>query len=258
MFRFLLNTLPRPLLIRLSYVFRLVAPFLYRGDAVECPVCKNSFSKFLPYGSKVALRENVLCPHCLSLERHRLLWLYLNQRTNFFIDNLDVMHIAPEQCFYGPFKKLKNINYYTGDLVSPLAEYHFDLHEIPFEDNKFDVVICNHVMEHVDDDLQCMRELYRILKPGGWAIMQVPIDYSREETYEDSTIVTPEDREKHFWQKDHVRLFGRDYGKRLSKAGFDVKEDRFVEEIDPELREKFRLQDEEIIYFLSKEKGTQI
>jgi len=258
MFRFLLNTLPRPLLIRLSYVFRLVAPFLYRGNEVECSVCKNSFSKFLPYGSDVALRDNVLCPYCLSLERHRLLWLYLNQRTNFFIDSLDVLHIAPEQCFHGRFKSLKNINYFTGDLESPLAEYHFDLHKVPFEVNKFDVVICNHVMEHVDDDLQCMRELHRVLKPGGWAIMQVPIDYSREETYEDSAIVTPEDREKHFWQKDHVRLYGTDYPQRLRKAGFHVKEDNFVKEIDPKLRERFRLQEVEIVYFMTKnEKGTQ-
>jgi len=257
MFRFLLNSLPRPLLIRLSYVFRVIAPLLYRGNAVECSVCKKSFSKFLPYGSKAALRDNVLCPYCLSLERHRLMWLYFNQRTNFFTDNLDVLHIAPEQCFYGRFKRLKNINYYTGDLESPLAEYHFDLHDVPFEKDKFDVVICNHVMEHVDDDHQCMSELYRVLKPGGWAIMQVPIDYSRETTYEDKSITSPEDREKHYWQKDHVRLYGRDYGKRLAKAGFTVKEDNFVKEIDPKLRERFRLQEEEILYFLKKEKGTQ-
>jgi SAM-dependent methyltransferase len=167
------------------------------------------------------------------------------------------LHIAPEQCFHERFKKLKNINYFTGDLVSPLADYHFDLHEIPFEDNKFDVIICNHVMEHVEDDHKCMSELCRVLKPGGWAIMQVPIDYSRAETYEDSSIISPEDREKHFWQKDHVRLYGTDYPKRLRKAGFTVKEDNYVKEIDQDLREKFRLQEEEVIYFLSKEKGTQ-
>ena len=160
-------------------------------------------------------------------------------------------------CFYGRFKKLKNINYFTGDLESPLAEYHFDLHDIPFEKNKFDVIICNHVMEHVEDDLQCMRELYRVLKPGGWAIMQVPIDYSRAETFEDDSIVTPEDREKHYWQKDHVRLYGKDYPERLAQAGFNVKHDHYVQEIKKELREKFRLQDEEVIYYLSKEKGTR-
>lgn len=256
MFRFLLNSLPRPLLIRLSYVFREVAPMLYAGTKVECPVCDRSFSKFLSYGSKTAHRQNVLCPYCLSLERHRLMWMYLRERTNFFDDKLDVLHIAPEQCFYGKFKKLANIDYFTGDLESPLAEYHFDLHDIPFEANKFDVVICNHVMEHVEDDLQCMSELCRVLKPGGWGIMQVPIDYSRAKTYEDPTITSPEDREKHFWQKDHVRLYGRDYPDRLEKAGFTVKRDEFVKELGKEKRDRYRLQEEEIIYFLTKEKGT--
>src|SRR5690606_41216558 len=98
---------------------------LYKGDDVECPICKRHFSKFLSYGSNQALRQNVLCPHCLSLERHRLLWIYLNQKTNFFSKPQDVLHIAPEQCFHERFKKLKNITYFTGDLESPLAEYHF-------------------------------------------------------------------------------------------------------------------------------------
>jgi SAM-dependent methyltransferase len=256
MYRFLINTLPRPLLIRLSYIFRLVAPWLYAGNRVECPVCGKSFGRFLSYGSDAAHRSNVLCPYCLSLERHRLMWLYLKDRTNFFEARSEVLHIAPEQCFYGAFRALPNIHYVTGDLESPLAEFHFDLHDIPFDDDRFDVIICNHVMEHVEDDLQCMRELFRVLKPGGWAIMQVPIDYSRAETYEDPLIVSPEDREKHFWQKDHLRLYGRDYPDRLRKAGFKVSPDEYVKELSPDQRERFRLQDEEIVYYLEKEKGT--
>ncbi len=256
MLRYLINTLPRPLLIRLSYVFRQIAPLLYKGNAVDCPVCKKSFSKFLGYGSDRAYRENVLCPYCLSLERHRLLWLFLNQRTNFFSNELDVLHIAPEQCFYERFKGQKNINYFTGDLESPLADYHFDLHDIPFERNKFDIIICNHVMEHVRDDHRCMQELLRVLKPGGWAIMQVPIDYSRDTTFEDPSITSSEDRELHYWQKDHVRLYGTDYPKKLENAGFKVTPIPFAENIPADQAEKFRLQKEEIIYFLEKEKGT--
>lgn len=252
MYRFLLKHLPRPLLIRLSYVFRRVAPLLYKGDEVECPVCKHGFRKFLPYGSDVAHRENVLCPYCLSLERHRLLWLFLKDKTDFFSEHLRVLHIAPEQCFHGRFKKARNIEYITGDLESPLAEYHFDLHDIPFGADEFDVILCNHVLEHVEDDRRCMSEMYRVLKPGGWAIMQVPIDYSRAETYEDPTITDPLEREKHFWQKDHVRLYGRDYGERLKEAGFEVRCDDYVKTISPELRERFRLQSEELIHYLWK------
>jgi SAM-dependent methyltransferase len=228
-----------------------VAPVLYRGNKVECPICKKQFKHFLSYGSDRAHRQNVLCPYCLSLERHRLLWLYLHQKTNFFTHDLKVLHIAPEQCFYGRFKNLRNIDYVTGDLESPLAEYHFDLHDIPFEKESFDVILCNHVMEHVEDDLQCMRELFRVLKSGGWAIMQVPIDFSRSETYEDPSITSPEEREEHYWQKDHVRLYGRDYPKRLESAGFKVVEDAFVKELTAEQRERFRLQDVEMIYFMT-------
>lgn len=253
LYKYLLNTLPRPILIRLSYPFKLIAPLLYKGNNVECPVCEHSFRKFLSYGSDVAHRENVLCPYDLTLERHRLMWLYLRDESNFFTqDQLNVLHIAPEQCFHKRFKKQKNLNYLTGDLVSPLADMHFDLHAIPLEDNRFDVVFCNHVLEHVDDALQCMRELHRVMKPGGWGIMQVPQDLSREETYEDPSIVTPEEREKHFWQKDHVRLFGRDYPDWLRKAGFTVVEFDKNARYSAELLERYRINAGEILYIVSK------
>jgi len=226
---------------------------LYKGNTVECPVCEKSFSKFLSYGSDVAHRENVLCPYDLTLERHRLMWLYLKNESNFFsTEKLSVLHIAPEQCFIHQFKAQKNLDYLTGDLVSPIADIHFDLHHIPLEDQRFDVVFCNHVMEHVDDPIQCMKEIYRVMKPGGWAIMQVPQDMSRELTYEDPSITSPEEREKHFWQKDHVRLFGRDYPQWLEKAGFTVDTYDVKTKLSMEQIERFRLIPNELLYIAKK------
>lgn len=241
------------MLIRLSYPFKLVAPLLYKGNKVECPVCDKQFSKFLSYGSDMAHRDNVLCPYDLTLERHRLMWLYLKNHSNFFTaEKLNVLHMAPEQCFHGRFKKQENLNYLTGDIVSPLAELHFDLHQIPLEDNRFDVVFCNHVMEHVDDALQCMKELYRVMAPGGWGILQVPQDFTRDTTYEDPSIVTPEDREKHYWQKDHVRLFGKDYPQWLEKAGFKVEAFDKEKFYGSEVIERYRLDPKEVLYIVSK------
>lgn len=253
LYKYLLNKLPRPLLIRLSYPFKLVAPLLYKGDQVECPVCEKSFSKFLSYGSDVAHRENVLCPYDLTLERHRLMWMYLKDHSNFFkAEKLDVLHIAPEQCFHKKFKQQQNLNYLTGDLVSPIADMHFDLHQIPLEENRFDIVFCNHVLEHVEDAHQCMTELFRVMKPGGWGILQVPQDFSREKTYEDATITSPEEREKHFWQKDHVRLFGMDYPDWLRKAGFEVETFDPNKAYSPEIVSRYRLIKQEMLYIVSK------
>jgi ubiquinone/menaquinone biosynthesis C-methylase UbiE len=129
---------------------------------------------------------------------------------------------------------------------------HFDLHEIPLDENKFDVVFCNHVMEHVTDANQCMKELFRVLKPGGWAIMQVPQDFNREVTFEDPSIITPEDREKYYWQKDHVRLFGKDYPNWLEKAGFIVEKFQKEDHYSQEIIDRYRLQQSEILYIARK------
>jgi SAM-dependent methyltransferase len=253
MFHFLLRTLPRPLLIKLSLVFQKISPLLYAGNRYEDPINGKTYRKFLPYGySGIAKRSNVLSPGTMSLERHRVLWLYLNNKTNFFTSPLKVLHIAPEQCFYKIFRAMPNLDYTTGDYNSPIADIHFDLHKAPFENNTFDVVFCNHVLEHVEDAHQCMNELYRIMKPGGWGIFQVPQDVSREVTYEDPNITDPEEREKHFWQKDHVRLFGRDYAQWLTKAGFKVTADEYVKSFTPEQRDRYRIPENEVVYFCQK------
>ena len=253
LYKYLLNILPRPLLIKLSYIFKFFAPLLYKGNSVNCNVCKRSFRKFLSYGSKVAHRENVLCPYDLTLERHRLMWYYLENNSTFLTQkDLKLLHIAPEQCFHKKFKAQENLSYITGDLESPIADLHFDLHNIPLEENSFDVIFCNHVLEHVKDDHKCMSELFRIMKPGGWGIFQVPIDWNRTSTYEDPKIISFKDREKHFWQKDHVRLYGLDYPNKLETVGFNVEEFDYHQHIDIEKQESYRFHKDEILYILRK------
>ena len=223
---------------------------LYKGNNVQCTVCQKSFRKFLPYGNKGA--ENRLCPNCLTLERHRLLWKYLKEKTNFFTNKLKVLHIAPEQPFLKKIRKLENIDYITADLYSPIADVKTDIRAMVFEDKTFDVTLCNHVLEHSDEEQKALTELYRTLKLGGWAILQVPIDYSREKTYEDKNITTRSEREKHFGQYDHLRVYGKDYPERLRNAGFTVVEDDFIKSFTKEEIERFRFDKEEIIYLCKR------
>jgi SAM-dependent methyltransferase len=253
MFHLLLKIIPRPILIWFSIGFSKVAPLLYYGKRYEDPISGKTYRRFLPYGyGGRAKRKNVLCPGSLSLERHRLLWLYLKEKTDFFTATHRMLHIAPEQCFYKLFKAQKNLEYVTGDYNSPIADIHFDLHQAPFQDNEFDVIFCNHVLEHVNDANQCMRELYRIMKPGGWGIFQVPLDVTKTQTLEDPSITSAEDREKYYWQKDHVRLFGLDYKDKLAAAGFEVRVDDFVNTLGDTLVDRYRLPAGEMLYFCRK------
>lgn len=223
LFKFFLNVIPRPFLIKISYWVRPVFAFLLKGDRYTDPIDGKSFRKFLPYGYGNQ-RSNVLSPSTLSLERHRLLWLYLKNETSFFSAAQKVLHIAPEQCFVERFRKMKNLDYTTSDLHSPLADVKADICNLPFQDNSYDVVFCNHVLEHIEDDKKAMSELFRVLKSDGYGIFQIPQELDRELTYEDFTITDPEGRKKHFGQYDHVRVYGRDYFDKLRAVGFSVEE----------------------------------
>lgn len=180
------------------------------------------------------------------------MWLYLKNKTNFFSANLKVLHIAPEYCFIDIFSKMKNLNYITADLESPLAMVKMDIHKMPFVDNLYDVVFCNHVMEHVADDIQCMKEIVRVLKPGGWAIIQSPIEIDRETTFEDKSLKTPKDRERVFGQDDHVRAYGQDYKQRLESAGFKVRVDKYNEELEEAIIKRYALPKYEDIFVCYK------
>lgn len=244
---FLLRNIPRKYQITASYYFSRLFTFMYRGNKVECPVCGGKFRKFLPYGVWKK-RDNVLCPNCFSLERHRLMWLFLRNQTRFFTDIQKVLHIAPEQCFRDRFRKMKNINYLTGDLDSPISDVNFDVQAMPFKDNEFDVVICNHVLEHVEDDRKAISEIYRVLKKGGYAILFVPMDFSKKETLEDPSIVTPAERQKHYRQKDHLRLYGMDYLDRLKEAGFKITAKNYNDIVDLNDKKRYSLPDNELMY----------
>jgi len=248
--RWVLRIFPRPFLIRMSYLLMGLFKPLLRGNQVECPVCGSTFSKFLPYG--VTSRSNVLCPTCLSLERHRLIWLYLQKQSDFLIKPRRLLHVAPEQCFYARFKQYKHIEYVTADLESPIADFHFDLHEIPFEENSFDMILCNHVLEHVTDDRKVMSEFLRVLRPGGFAILQVPLEPQRKSTFEDPSITDRRQREKYFGQKDHVRIYGRDYPDRLRECGFVVEELLVSDGFSTEMIGRYRLAPDETLYIASK------
>jgi SAM-dependent methyltransferase len=249
--KIILNTIPRPWLIRLSYIFLKFSRILYKGNKLECPVCKGKYRKFLPYGY-ASVRPNALCPGCLSLERHRIMWLYLNTKTTFFTSKHKVLHIAPEQCFLKRFRKLENLDYSTADLESPLADYKCDVQKMPFKENAYDIVICNHVLEHVPDDKKAMKEIYRILKPGGFAILQVPITLSRPDTFEDNNITDPKKRTEIFGQYDHVRVYGRDYPDRLREAGFIIDEPNYTETLSQESKALYGISIPEYMFSCKK------
>ena len=214
--------------------------FFLRGSTYTDPIDGKSYRRFLPYGY-AKVRENVLAPGTLSLERHRLFWLYLKNETTFFSAPLRVLHFAPEQAFVQKFKKQKNLTYTTTDLNSPIADVKADICDLPFKDNSFDFIICNHVLEHIPDDTKAMQELYRVLAPSGTAIVQVPYDAKREITFEDNTITDQRERTRIFGQYDHLRVYGMDYFKKLSSIGFEVNALDYTSGMTSDDIERYRL-----------------
>jgi hypothetical protein len=208
-----------------------IRAFAHRGDAVRCPCCDGSFDAFIRHRG----RPHAKCPRCGALERHRLLWLYLTERTSLLSSRSSLLHFAPEPAFARRLKRDPGLRYVTADIDSPLAMDKVDIMDMPYADGSFDAVLCNHVLEHVDDDRLAMREIRRVLRPGGWAILMSPIDARRATTLEDPGITTPAARHRAFGQSDHLRLYGRDFATRVAEAGFAVRTDRYVEQLDPAL-----------------------
>lgn len=213
----------------------------YYGQGRYCPVCGRSSRRFRPFG--LPPRAEAMCAFCHSLERHRLLWAYWSRETKLLSGpRMKMLHVAPEPCFRQRLRKILGDGYVTADIVSPLAAVRMDVTSIPCRDKSFDVVYCSHVLEHVLDDRKAMREFRRVLKPGGWAILLVPI--GAPTTYEDTSIVDPLARERAFGQRDHVRIYGPDYRERLRESGFEVEVKRVQDLFDAQEAARMGLTDE--------------
>lgn len=256
--RYILNHFPRTMLQRMAGWGVPLLGLFYLGRGRECPLCGCRRRKFLPYGY-VVQREDALCPNCLALERHRLLWLYLERCTDMPVARPQLLHIAPEVALMRKFRKIyasEPDRYLTADLESPLADMHFDIQQIPLAEESQDVVICNHILEHVEDDRLAMRELFRILRPGGWAVILSPVDLARERTFEDDTITDADERTHIFGQYDHRRIYGRDYAARLREAGFEVEERDYAKELSAAEQTQYALT-EERLYIVHKTETVQ-
>lgn len=235
----------------------------YLGNRFYCPVCDKSFRRFLPGGLSfpvirekriigAGFDENLICPFCGSNDRYRLLYLYLKHKTNIFEKPLRVLHVAPEVPLQALFRKCEKLEYVSADINPMPGDIRMDITHIDMANEAFDVIICNHVLEHVPEDLRAIRELYRILRFGGWAMLQVPISFQLAQSYENPDVMTTEDREKEFGQGDHVRIYGRDYVKRLESVGFEVLQYNFFEEFGIEIATKCALNVEERIFICRK------
>jgi predicted SAM-dependent methyltransferase len=236
---------------------------VYRGTEHECPFCGSRLRRFLPGGlshpvlkerSVVGggLRENRNCPICRSFDRERLVYLFLVEETEWLTRGGRLLHVAPERMLRRALQDVPHLDYLSADLASPYVMRKMDITAIHLEDGSFDGIICNHVLEHVPDDRKALSELCRVLKPGGWAILQVPISLSLQETYEDPDVVTAAGRAERFGQSDHVRIYGQDYQDRLAEAGFDVRAFDPMKERGAAWVQRYGLVPEEKLFVCSK------
>jgi SAM-dependent methyltransferase len=240
--------------VALSKIRIKIRTFLFKNHGKDswyfCPCCDHSFTRFIDWSDKY---RNVICPYCDSQPRHRTLILLLQQQYKFYLNKpIKMLYVAPENSLKCFFDSKENIEYITADLNDTSVDVQLDITQIPYDDNTFDIIFCNHVLEHIVDDQQAMKELLRILKPNGWASLQVPIKHKLEKTFEDSRITTPQDRLRYFGQEDHVRWYGLDYPERLKKAGFNVEITNLAQSLSSEEVRKYGLRHKENLYFGKK------
>lgn len=251
--RLLKRTLPYPIFQALRDCKKSIQKLNFKGDSVYCACCGSSFSAFAPFG--IPRKPNRICLQCDSLERDRLLWMFLEMETDLFTQTCKLLHVAPERVFFNRFMSIGSIDYFPVDKCPrkyPSGTKRLDLLRHSMPDHFFDVIICNHVFQYIIEDRQAIKSVYDMLKPGGWAILQVPMDWAREVSYEDYTIRSPQERERVYGLSEHVRWYGRDYASRLEEAGFRVKMHDFIDAFSPEERKKYGFWEGEKIFYCAK------
>lgn len=233
------------------FLFRFRA-LKYRGNVVKCNCCENEFSQFLPYGN--VKRDNAICPRCNSLERNRVLWMYLQKELNIENRHWKILHFAPERTLEKRFKALANLDYFGVDLNPQLADYQVDITDIPYEKNTFDLIICSHVLGHVPDEPKAIQEMKRVLSPNGLAIIMTVIDINNKDTYENPNVKTPAERLEHYGEDDLTRLHGMDFGQRLANEGFNVERLDYRLTFDEAEQRRFGLGsgEREVLYLCKK------
>lgn len=269
--RIIQQFIPYSLGVKLRGAWQKILGFYYSGDSYYCPLCRFSFRKMLPAGIKNPVfrnyriigggyRRNALCPRCYSTDRDRLVFSYIQNIANLFHPAFSVLHIAPEGALRAFFMNQTNVGYRTGfkDADAYKGYYYqqnlqaIDITDIPFASDSFDLIICNHVLEHVPEDIKAMKELCRVMKPGGHGIMQVPIAADLPKTYENPMIQTDKGRLKEYGQHDHVRIYGNDYADKLRNAGFEVEVvDLYI--TDPEWFKKLAVNPAEKLFIARKQ-----
>lgn len=244
-----------PTVIKTWYICRPLVQLIFLGRRRYCCICDSWSRFFLSQGPASRRRTDIVCPICLSHDRHRLAWFYLSSHTNLMgTAPKKMLHFAPETIFIEKFKQISGMDYLSADLDSPHAMVNMDITNINWPDSSFDIIFCSHVLEHVPDDRKAMSEIFRTLKPGGWTLIQVPI--SKEETIEDPSITDPAERERLFWQDDHVRLYGLDIEERLIRAGFDVEVIFGEQLVEPDKMDLMRFDPGEPLFYCQKPRAT--
>lgn len=229
----------------------------YAGNTVYCPCCKGSFSKFIEVGPK---REPMLCPKCRSNDRDRFFWLFLEKNPDFFKPGIKLLHISPETIYYNRFKKIPDVDYTAGDKfvlqfgsTYPPDTIYLDITDMPeYPDNTFDFIFCSHVLEYINEDKKALKELYRVLKPGGKAIISVPINFGTYQTLEDPSVTDPKEQERLYGDTGHLRYYGDDYFERVQEAGFKTNFIPVADFIAPEMIKKCVIKPLDIVHLCYK------